>query len=212
VTYGFLEIASTPSIKAAQAMNGSAQHWSEFQGDRTFDRLTQSETDFIAQRDSFYMATVSSMGWPYIQHRGGPIGFLRVLGEKTLGFADLRGNRQYINVGNIGADGRTALILMDYPNRQRLKLYALAETRDLQEDPHLHQCLALPNYGGKAERVMLLHLEVFDWNCPQHITPRFTETELAQAVGLISQRMSALEEENRRLRSLIRGVAPGDIV
>jgi predicted pyridoxine 5'-phosphate oxidase superfamily flavin-nucleotide-binding protein len=108
VTYGFLEIASTPSVKAAQATNGSVEHWSDFQGDRSFDRFTQSEADFIAQRDSLYMATVSSTGWPYIQDRGGPIGFLRVLDEKTFGVADLRGNRQYISVGNIGADDRTA--------------------------------------------------------------------------------------------------------
>jgi predicted pyridoxine 5'-phosphate oxidase superfamily flavin-nucleotide-binding protein len=107
VTYAFLEIASTPSVKAAQATNGSAEQWSDFQGVRSFDRFTQSEADFIAQRDSLYMATVSSTGWPYIQHRGRRIGFLRVLDEKAFGFADLRGNRQYISVGNIGADDRT---------------------------------------------------------------------------------------------------------
>jgi hypothetical protein len=199
-------------VKAAQATNGSAEHWSDFQGDRAFDRFTQSEADFIAQRDSLYMATVSSTGWPYIQHRGGPIGFLRVLDEKTFGFADLRGNRQYISVGNVAADDRAAVILMDYPNRRRLKLYARAETRDLQEDPQLSERLAMPNYKGKAERAMLLHLEAFDWNCPQHITPRFTETELAQALKPISQRMSALEEENRRLRARIHETTPGDTV
>jgi predicted pyridoxine 5'-phosphate oxidase superfamily flavin-nucleotide-binding protein len=203
VTYGFLKIASTPSVKAAQAANGSAERWSGFQGDRSFDRFTQSEADFIAERDSLYMATVSSTGWPYIQHRGGPIGFLRVLDEKTLGFADLRGNRQYISVGNIRADDRTAIILMDYPNRRRLKLYARAETKDLKDDPRLAQRLALPEYKGTAERAMLLHLEAFDWNCPQHITPRFTETELADVLGPVLERMQALEDENRRLRARI---------
>jgi predicted pyridoxine 5'-phosphate oxidase superfamily flavin-nucleotide-binding protein len=108
VTYGFLEIASTPSVKAAQATNGSAEQCSDFQGDRSFEGFTQSEADFIAQRDNLYMATVSSTGWPYIQHRGRRIGFLRVLDEKAFGFAGLRGNRQYISVGNIGADDRTA--------------------------------------------------------------------------------------------------------
>jgi predicted pyridoxine 5'-phosphate oxidase superfamily flavin-nucleotide-binding protein len=212
VTYGFLETASTPSVVAAQAANGSAEYWSGFRGDRSFDRFTQTEMDFIAQRDSLYMATVSESGWPYIQHRGGPAGFLRVLDEKTFGFADLRGNRQYISVGNIGADNRVAVILMDYPHRARLKLYARAEIKDLRDDPALAQRLALPGYKGKVERGILLHLEAFDWNCPQHITPRFTEAELAEVLGPINERMKALEDENRQLRARIAVAAPGEAV
>src|ERR1700682_5796064 len=116
MAYGFLDIAATASVKEAQRENGSADYWARFHGERTFDRFTENEAAFIAERDSFYMATVSESGWPYVQHRGGPPGFLKVLDEKTLGFADFRGNLQYISLGNIAADDRVALILVDYPN------------------------------------------------------------------------------------------------
>jgi uncharacterized protein len=199
--YGFLEIASTPSVKAAQAANGSADYWGGFSGNRTFDRFTENEVAFIEQRDSFYMATVSEDGWPYVQHRGGPPGFLRALDDKTLGFADFRGNRQYISLGNLGTNDRASLILVDYPHQARLKLFVHVEIKDLKDDPGLAARLALRDYKGKVERAMLLHLEAFDWNCPQHITPRFTEAELATALAPIRERLRALEEENRRLRS-----------
>ena len=122
MAYRFLDIAATPSVRAAQAANGSGAFWANFKGGRAFDRFTELETRFIAERDSFYMATVSESGWPYVQHRGGPLGFLKVLDDKTLGFADFRGNRQYISLGNIAANDHVALILMDYPNRARLKI------------------------------------------------------------------------------------------
>jgi predicted pyridoxine 5'-phosphate oxidase superfamily flavin-nucleotide-binding protein len=203
MAYGFLEIASTPSVKAAQAANGGAAVWSKFDGDRAFDRFTEAEADFIAQRDNFYMASVSETGWPYIQHRGGAPGFLRVLDEKTLGFADYRGNRQYISVGNISADDRVALILVDYPHRRRLKVYARAETKSLSDDPTLAGRLLTPGYKAKVERAVILHLKAFDWNCPQHITPRFTEAELAEALAPIRERMSELERENEALRNRV---------
>lgn len=203
VAYGFLDIASTLSVKSAQDANGSGDYWSAFRGDRAFDRFTDAERAFIAQRDSFYMATVSETGWPYIQHRGGPAGFLKVLDEKTLGFADFRGNRQYISVGNIAANDRAALILVDYPRRGRLKIYAHTEVKDLRDDVELAERLALPGYKGKVERAFLLHLDAFDWNCPQHLTPRFTEAELASALAPLRERMEALEEENRRLRAQV---------
>jgi predicted pyridoxine 5'-phosphate oxidase superfamily flavin-nucleotide-binding protein len=199
--YGFLDIASTPTVKAAQEANGSAAYWSSFKGDRVYDRFGEAEAEFIARRDSFYMATVSETGWPYIQHRGGPPGFLRVLDDRTLGFADYRGNRQYISVGNLAADNRAALILMDYPHRARLKIYAHAEQRSLVDFPGLAAALAIPGQKGKAERAMLLHLETFDWNCPQHITPRFTEAEIAAAVAPLHRRIEHLEAENEALRS-----------
>ena len=150
VAYGFLDIASTPSVKSAQDANGSGDYWSGFRGDRTFDRFTDAERAFIAQRDSFYMATVSETGWPYIQHRGGPAGFLKVLDEKTLGFADFRGNRQYISVGNIAANDRAALILVDYPRRSRLKIYAHTEVKDLRDDAELAERLALPGTRARS--------------------------------------------------------------
>jgi predicted pyridoxine 5'-phosphate oxidase superfamily flavin-nucleotide-binding protein len=199
--HGFLDIAMTRSVKAAQAANGAAAVWSDFEGHRDFTAFTDREAAFIAQRDSFYMASVSETGWPYVQHRGGAPGFLRVLDERTLGFADYRGNRQYISLGNMSADGRVALILMDYPHQRRLKIYARAETRDLASDPALGQRLATPGYKAKVERAILLHLEAFDWNCPQHITPRFTEAELADALAPVRQRMRELEEENQTLKA-----------
>ena len=207
MTYGFLDIASTPSVRAAQEANGSRELWQRFDGDRASARFTENEIAFIEARDSFYMASVSESGWPYVQHRGGPTGFLKVLDETTLGFADFRGNRQYISLGNISADDRVALILMDYPNRTRLKILAHMEARELDAASDLASRLALPRYRGKPERAFLLHLETFDWNCPQHITPRFTAAEIETAVSPLHTRIAALEAENRALRAQIAGVA-----
>jgi hypothetical protein len=201
MTYGFLDIASTPSVIAAQEANGSRAAYAKFAGERTFDRLTPGETAFIADRDSFYMASVSETGWPYVQHRGGPAGFLHVLDDRTLAFADFRGNRQYISLGNTTANDRVALFLMDYPNRRRLKIYARIEAVSLTGDPALAEKLALTDYKAKPERIFLLHLEAFDWNCPQHITPRFTQAEIAQALTPMRARLEQLEAENAALRA-----------
>jgi uncharacterized protein len=207
--YKFLDITATPSVRAAQVANGSRDMWEHFKGHRTFDRFTDNEAAFIAERDSFYMATVSESGWPYVQHRGGPPGFLKVLDEKTLGFADFRGNLQYISLGNIAADDRVALILVDYPNRARLKILAHMEVRDLAAEPDLAARLALPSYKAKLERAFLLHLETFDWNCPQHITPRFTIAEIEPAVSSLRTRIAELEAENQALRAKILAHAAG---
>jgi predicted pyridoxine 5'-phosphate oxidase superfamily flavin-nucleotide-binding protein len=201
MAYGFLDIASTPGVRAAQEANGSGEYWGNFHGDRAFDRFTPAEAAFIAERDSLYMATVSESGWPYVQHRGGPPGFIRVLDEKTLAIPDFRGNRQYISTGNLATNDRVALILMDYPNRRRLKLYAHMEARDLSADPKLAAELALPGYRAKVERGLVIHLEAFDWNCPQHIIPRFSEAELEPALAPLRARLEALETENRALRA-----------
>jgi predicted pyridoxine 5'-phosphate oxidase superfamily flavin-nucleotide-binding protein len=168
---------------------------------RIFDHFGEAEAAFIAARDSFYMATVSETGWPYIQHRGGPPGFLKVFDEKTLGFADFRGNRQYISIGNASADDRCALFLMDYPNRQRLKVFARTEIVDLKTNETVAMRLALPGYKAKIERGILFHLEAYDWNCSQHITPRFSESELADALEPIRDRIRDLEAENRQLKA-----------
>jgi predicted pyridoxine 5'-phosphate oxidase superfamily flavin-nucleotide-binding protein len=173
-----------------------------------FDRFTDNESAFIEARDSFYMATVSETGWPYVQHRGGPPGLLKVLDETTLGFADFRGNRQYISLGNVAANDRVALILMDYPNRTRLKILAHAEAHDLASESGLAARLALAGYKGKPERAFLLHLESFDWNCPQHITPRFTAAEIEIAVSPLYTRIAALEAENQALRAQTDGATP----
>lgn len=208
MSYGFLDIASTPSVKAAQAANGAAGHWAGFKGHREFDAFTDREAGFIAARDSFYMATTSETGWPYIQHRGGPEGFLKILDEKTLGFADFSGNRQYISTGNIAANNKVSLFLMDYPNRARLKIFARSELKQLPLDPALAGKLALPGYKAKVERAMLFHLEAFDWNCAQHITPRFTESQISEAIAPLRSHLAMLEEENKALRAKLSAAEP----
>lgn len=199
----FLAIATTPAVLAAQQAAGSAGLYDKAGGHRPRDSFGPAEAEFIAARDSFYIASVSETGWPYVQHRGGPAGFLKLIDERTLAFADFRGNRQYITLGNATAHDRVALIMVDYPRRRRLKLYARIETRDLAGDPDLAARLALPGYRAVPERAFLLHLEAFDWNCPQHITPRFTEAEIAAASAPLTDRIAALENENRALRAAL---------
>jgi predicted pyridoxine 5'-phosphate oxidase superfamily flavin-nucleotide-binding protein len=205
MSYGFLDIAATPSVRAAQAAMGADQTWAHFKGHRQFDRFTADEARFIAERDSFYMATVSETGWPYVQHRGGAPGFLKVVDDKTLAFADYRGNRQYISVGNLAADDRAALILMDYAARARMKIYARVEAVALDADPALTEQVVDPHAKARPERILRLRLEAFDWNCPQHITPRFTEAEIAQAIAPLRERLDALEAENAELRTRLAG-------
>ncbi|CFW97308.1 Phophatase [Candidatus Filomicrobium marinum] len=201
MVYGFLDIAITPSVRAAQAEMGSDHLWQDFRGHRTFDRFTPNEVAFIVQRDSFYMATVSETGWPYVQHRGGAAGFLKVIDEKTLAFADYRGNRQYISLGNLKADDRAALILVDYARRARLKIYARTEVLGLADDLALTEEVLDPAYRAKPERLFRLHLEAFDWNCAQHITPRFTEAEITTAIEPLRERLMMLETENAELKA-----------
>ncbi|MCV0368895.1 pyridoxamine 5'-phosphate oxidase family protein [Filomicrobium sp.] len=201
MVYGFLDIAITPSVRAVQAEMGSDHLWQDFRGHRTFDRFTPNEVAFIAQRDSFYMATVSETGWPYVQHRGGAAGFLKVIDEKTLAFADYRGNRQYISLGNLKADDRAALILVDYARRARLKIYARTEVLGLADDLALTEEVLDPAYRAKPERLFRLHLEAFDWNCAQHITPRFTEAEITTAIEPLRERLMMLETENAELKA-----------
>jgi len=203
MSHSFLDIAATPSVHAAQTAMGSDRIWRKFDRGRALDTFTESEAAFIAERDSFYLATVSETGWPYIQHRGGPRGFLKLVDEKTLAFADYRGNRQYISVGNLAADDRAALILMDYAGRARLKIYAHIRALPLDADPGLAQRVAAPGYKAKPERILLLGLVAFDWNCPQHITPRFTEAEVDMAIDPLRQRVDALEAENMMLRAML---------
>lgn len=201
--YGFLDIAVTPSVRAVQQQMGADGLWSDFPGHREFNRFSDNEAGFVAARDSFYMATVSETGWPYVQHRGGPQGFLKVVDERTLAFADYRGNRQYISTGNANANGRACLFLMDYPHKTRLKIYADVDIVELGADPALAQLVAMPGYKGKPERIFRLRLQAFDWNCPQHITPRYTEQEVADAVGPLRARLAALEAENAALRTKV---------
>ena len=201
MSYGFLDIAITPSVRAAQAKMSADQLWQDFKGDRTFDRFRENEAAFIAERDSFYMASVSETGWPYVQHRGGPRGFLKLVDDRTLAFADYRGNRQYISTGNLAADDRACLFLMDYTRPARLKIYARVEILALGDAPDLTALVTVPGYRAKLERIFRLRLEAFDWNCQQHITPRFSEREVSEAIRPLRGRLAELEAENAQLRA-----------
>jgi predicted pyridoxine 5'-phosphate oxidase superfamily flavin-nucleotide-binding protein len=203
MTYGFLDIAITPSVKAVQAKMKADRMWEDFSESREFNRFTDNEAAFIDDRNSFYMATVSETDWPYVQHRGGPRGFLKVVDEQTLAFADYRGNRQYITTGNLAANDRVCLFLMDYPHRARLKIYAHAEIVDVDDDAKLATLVAVPGYKAKVERIFRLRLQAFDWNCQQHITPRYTEAEVSQAVAPLQTRLTELETENEALRAAL---------
>lgn len=199
---GFAEIAFTPLVKEEQIRHGSRHLYERVEGlPGPGDGLGPHEQAFIRARDGFYMASVSETGWPYIQFRGGSAGFLRVVDDRTLGFADLRGNRQYISTANLKHDDRVALFLMDYAAQTRLKILGRAEIHERDaEAASLIQKLRVPEEKTPPERAILIHVEGFDWNCPQHITPRFTEAELTEILEPTRRRLEALEAENRRLR------------
>lgn len=196
----FAAIAFTESVKAQQEQYGSRQQYAQMDRLARGTTLTIAETEFIAARDSFYLATVGANGYPYVQFRGGPQGFLRVMDAQTLGYADFRGNRQYITVGNLDRNDRAALILMDYANQSRLKIYARIEVINAKDRPDLMERLRVPGYDAKLERAMLLHIEAFDWNCPQHITPRFTVEEIQAMNAPMYEHIAKLETELLRVR------------
>lgn len=195
MSHRFAEIAFTPGVRARQSENGSASAYdAQLQAPGvTHDRLGAAEAAFISARDSFYMASVGETGWPYVQHRGGPPGFIRVLDDATIGFADFRGNRQYVSLGNVSGDDRVCLFMMDYPSRTRLKMFGRAS---VTSDTDIIAGLAVPDYRGRIERGWVIKIAGFDWNCPQHITPRFTEQEVADAVAPLHAQIQKLQEEN----------------
>jgi predicted pyridoxine 5'-phosphate oxidase superfamily flavin-nucleotide-binding protein len=186
MTHQFADITFTDSVKATQEQYGSrAQNERLHQNFGPNDQLTSREMEFITLRDTFYLATVSETGWPYVQHRGGPPGFLKVLGASQLAFADFRGNTQLVSVGNLSKDDRCSLILMDYPNRRRLKLLGhmhVEDAREVSEDVAAQ--VELSDYRALVERVVLIDVVAFDWNCPQHITQRYTESEFDYQLGM----------------------------
>ena len=197
----FAEIAFTDSVQKVQQQQGSLKAYSRLHGGEDFNHLlSQQEAEFIAARDSFYMASVSETGWPYVQHRGGPEGFIRVLDEATIGFADFRGNKQYVSVGNINVDNRVSLFFMDYPNRTRLKMLGRVELIDIEDTESLAR-LEVDNYRARVERGFLIHVEAFDWNCPQHITPRYSETEVEKMMALLAEENQRLNAELENLKS-----------
>lgn len=175
----YFDIAFTPAVREVQARMGSRERYAPLDNAADgADPLTEREAVFIEARDGFYQATISETGWPYVQFRGGPAGFLKVLDAKTLGYADFRGNVQYISAGNLLVNDRIALILMDYANQRRLKLMGRARLVDVRDNPALIERLRVPDYRAKIERAVLIAVEGHDWNCPQHITPRFTVDEI----------------------------------
>jgi len=179
MTHRFADLAFTDSVKAAQAAYGSREHNDRLQAKAgPNDRLGPKEANYIAQRDSFYLATVGESGWPYVQHRGGPKGFLRVLSDSQLAYADFRGNLQLISVGNASIDDRVSLILMDYPHRKRLKILGHMHVQSAADaSPELLEQVQLDEYRAHVERIVVIDVAAFDWNCPQHITRRYTEEE-----------------------------------
>jgi predicted pyridoxine 5'-phosphate oxidase superfamily flavin-nucleotide-binding protein len=197
MAHKFAQIAFTPTVRAVQLEEGSRTAYARMdEGEDHHHQLSARETAFIAARDSFYMATVSETGWPYVQHRGGPGGFVKVLDESTIGFADYAGNRQYVSTGNLKTDNRVALFFMDYPNRKRLKMLGRVRAvgpNEFEQLAHLRD----ENYPAKITRGFVIAVEGFDWNCPQHITPRYTEAE-------IEGQLAALRAENTQLKALLR--------
>ena len=199
------EIAFTDLVKAHQHEHGSRKQYERMAaGGTTGESLGINEETFLSMRDSFYMASVSETGWPYVQHRGGAAGFVRVLAPDLIGFADLRGNKQYISLGNLEHDARTALFFMDYPNQTRLKIFGRVEIHENDsESATLTERLRSADPKDIPERAILIHVEGYDWNCPQHITPRYTLEELQPTLRTFQDRLAAVETENAKLRATI---------
>ncbi len=200
----FAQIAFTDAVKKLQEKNGSRAPYERMEKFNVGDGLTEREISFIQNRDSFYLATIGAKDFPYIQHRGGPKGFLKVLDSKRLGFIDFTGNKQYVSVGNVATNNKVSLIMIDYPTRTRLKIFAKATVVELKDNPELYDSLDLKNYKFRPERMMVFHIEAYDWNCPQHITPRFTVEEINEAFLPQKKYMESLELEIKSLKSKLK--------
>ena len=179
----FTKLAFTDSVKKIQEQYGSRKSYARIENSGDKYVLTGREIPFIKSRDSFYMATVGENGWPYVQYRGGAIGFLKVINNTTLEYADFRGNMQYISAGNINSNSRASLFLIDYPSKQRLKIWAESKVVEADDDQELLKKLIVPNYEAKIERMIVFNILAYDWNCSQHITPRYTTEEIAGEIG-----------------------------
>ena len=195
MSQNFMQLAFTDSVKEEQEKHGSRDNYQRME-DRNPNqtKLSFRETQYISQRDGFYLSTVGENGWPYVQFRGGPKGFLKSIDPQTLAYADFKGNMQYISTGNLKTTKKAALILLDYASRSRIKVWAETEILDPAEHPDLLEKLEDPNYNAKIERIIVFRIKGFDWNCPQHITPKFTFEEMK---GLVKQHPELLEELNK---------------
>jgi predicted pyridoxine 5'-phosphate oxidase superfamily flavin-nucleotide-binding protein len=199
----FAEIGFTPSVLAIQEQQGSGKGYAKFldpDAERG-DHIGPDEAEFISRMDGFFQASVSGNGWPYVQFRGGPKGFIKVLDEKTIAYADFRGNRQYLSAGNITDDGRVSLILVDYPNRRRLKIWGRAELVQTQDDPDLIQKLHNTSYRAQPERAVIITIEALDWNCPAHIPQRMTLEEMDPLLTTLRTENAQLKSQNAELQA-----------
>jgi len=191
----FAKISFTPDVQAVQTEMGSRMAYRAAElGEAEEVALGAAEQAFIAERDSFYQATVSQTGWPYVQHRGGPVGFLKVLDDRTIGYADYSGNRQYLSVGNLRGDDRVSLLLMDYPQRRRLKIWGRARAVDQRSEPALLAKLESPDFRAPVERGIVIQVEAFDWNCPKYITPRYSQNEVEALLVQARQQPAAARQ------------------
>ena len=199
--HNFGSLVFTPLVKALQEQHGSRRQYARLEAsDSLPSRLGPQESEFIADRDTFYMATLGSTGWPYVQHRGGPKGFLKVIDQGTIAFADFLGNKQYISTGNLLSDNRVALILMDYPKQLRLKILGRVQIFEGDQAKDWIGKVRALEYKAIVERVYVIRVEAFDWNCQQHIIPRYTAEEIREALAPAEKRMHELELENEKLR------------
>ena len=191
----FAEIAFTDAVKRLQEKHGSLRGYERMEKFSKVNGLTDHEMSFIGNRDSFYLASIGVKEFPYVQHRGGPKGFLKVLDSKRIGFIDFIGNKQYVSAGNMETNNKVSLIMIDYPTRTRLKIFAKAEIVQLKDDPELYEQLNLEDYKFRPEQMLIFHIEAYDWNCPQHITPRYTTEEVEEAFLPQQEYMAKLEAE-----------------
>ena len=197
----FGSLLFTPEVKKLQERFGSRQQYERMEkSGPSHDRLTAFESEFLAERDSFYWATTGATGWPYVQHRGGPKGFIKVIDDRTLALADFRGNTQYISTGNLLTDNRVALIMVDYPRQARLKILGRVEIFEGEKAADWIERVRIPGYKAVIERIFVIHVEAYDWNCPQHITPRYTAEEVRDAVHAAEEQLRSVERENAQLR------------
>ena len=212
--HAYLEALTTESVQAAQRCYGSRDSMARLVDGLDADgQLGPNEAEFIAECDGFYLATVGETGWPYVQYRGGPPGFLRMLDVSTLGWADFRGNRQYLSMGNLAASARVSLFLMDYAARRRLKILGTARVLDLRNGPEaaaLGRQLTIAGYDARVERAVTVQVHGYDWDCPQHITPRWTAADLAPVLTPLQDEVAQLRSENTELREQLGALATGD--
>ena len=205
MAHNYGALVFTPVIKALQEKYGSRRQYARMEGGSPSpDRLGPRESAFIGERDSFYMATVGASGWPYVQHRGGVKGFLKVIDDRTIAFADFQGNQQFVSTGNLLTDNRVALILVDYPHQARLKILGRVEVFEGERARDRIDRLREPGYDAMAERAYVIKVEAFDWNCTQHITPRFTVEQIQEELAPFERRLQELERENQGLREAVR--------